>query len=167
MSPRLLNLFSDVLVVVGGIAALVALVGLLGILTYGRESADSRVQTSLLLVAGAVAWGLCLYAAIRLRKAARSTSGATRMTTPGPTARREMVGKIMGVGALIQAAGLVAPFILSAIAGIPGAIAGIILMVVLLSIGYSKARTWRCGHCKNSIANSDVQICPTCYAHLQ
>jgi len=83
------------------------------------------------------------------------------------TARREVVREIMGIGAFIQASGLVAPFILSALAGIPGAIAGVILMAVLFSVGYSKARRWHCGHCKNSIADSDVHVCPTCNAHLQ
>jgi hypothetical protein len=163
MSRRLLNAFSDALVVVGSIAALVALGGLLGIVTFGRhESADLRGQMTLLLVGGAVAWGLCLHGAIRLRKAARTTGVA-----PGPIAQREEVGKIIGMGAFIQVAALVAPFILSAIAGIPGAIAGVVFMVALLSVGYSKARTWRCGQCKSLIANPDVQVCPTCNAHLQ
>jgi len=89
MSQRLLNHLSDASVVLAGVAAFIALVGL--------------------------------------------------------TARREVVREIMGVGAFIQAAGLVGPFTLSALAGIPGAIAGVILMVVLFSVGYSKARTWRCG----------------------
>jgi L-asparagine transporter-like permease len=163
MSPRLLSFFSDALVVVGGFAALVALVGLIGIFAYGQyDSADFRTWTTLLLIGGAAIWSLCLYAAIRLRKAGRTAGVA-----PGPVAQRETVGKIVGTGALIQLAGLLAPFALNAIAGVPGAIAGVILMVVLLSVGYSKARTWRCGHCKSSIAGPDVQVCPACNAHLQ
>jgi L-asparagine transporter-like permease len=167
MSPRLLNHLSDASVAVAGLAAFTGLIGLLGIVTYGREGPDFPTKTALLLVAGTVVWGLFLYASIRLRKAAQTASAASHVPTPGLTARREVVREFLGAGALIQAAGVVAPFILSAVAGIPGAIAGVILMVVLLSVGYSKARRYYCSHCKNSIADSDVHVCPTCSAQLQ
>lgn len=83
------------------------------------------------------------------------------------TARREKVGQFAGAGCFIQGAGLLAPFILYAVAGIPGAIVGVIVLVVLFFVGSTKASTWRCGHCKNPIADANVRICPVCKAHLE
>ena len=83
------------------------------------------------------------------------------------TARREKVRQFAGTGCFVQGAGLLAPFILGALAGIPGAIVGVILLVILFFVGSAKANTWRCGHCKNPIADTNVRICPVCKAHLQ
>ena len=76
MSPKLLELLSNALVVLGGVAAFVALAGLAYLLVnLNDRSPDSSSWTILFemwLVGGALIWGICLYVAIRLRKAAKS-----------------------------------------------------------------------------------------------
>jgi hypothetical protein len=81
-------------------------------------------------------------------------------------AKREKATQFVGVGCLIQAIGLPAPFI-GLLAGVPGFIAGLILMLILFFVGSSKSVSWRCGNCKNPIANAQVKLCPTCKAQLK
>lgn len=89
------------------------------------------------------------------------------MADPQLIASRERVSKFAGTGCLIQGAGLVAPFLLGVLAGTSGAIIGVVLLVILFFIGSSKALMWRCGYCKNPIADAGVRICPVCKAELR
>jgi hypothetical protein len=85
-------------------------------------------------------------------------------------ASRERVSSFVDVGWLIQAAGLLAPFVLAGVFGAAaggagaavGGLVGLVLLVVLFVVGSRKASLWRCGVCKNPIANKDVRICPVC-----
>ena len=95
--------------------------------------------------------------------------------TEGVTAERERVSSFVGVGCLLQAVGLLAPFFLYAIfaavaglaAGAIGAVAGLVLLPVLFVVGSRKASSWRCGNCKNPLASKDVRLCPVCHATLR
>jgi hypothetical protein len=82
------------------------------------------------------------------------------------SAKRERVTSFVGVGCLIQAAALFAPFVLYVVAGVLGAAFGAVLMIVLFVIGSNKAISWRCGGCKNPVASKDVAVCPVCRATL-
>lgn len=82
-------------------------------------------------------------------------------------ARREKVNHFAGAGCLIQGAGLLAPLILGAIGGLLGFVVGIPVALVLLLAGSRKSVTWRCGHCKNPVADPDVRMCPVCRATLE
>jgi hypothetical protein len=90
-------------------------------------------------------------------------------------AKRERVGQFAGIGCLIQGLGLLAPFVLAALAsiiagavgGVVGALVGVVVLVVLLIVGSAKAKSWRCGNCKNPIASASVTICPVCKAVLE
>jgi hypothetical protein len=82
-------------------------------------------------------------------------------------AKRERVGQFAGIGCFIQGLGLLAPFALGALFGTTGALVGVGLLVVLFIVGSSKAKSWRCGNCKNPIANAEVRACPVCKAQLQ
>jgi hypothetical protein len=86
--------------------------------------------------------------------------------TPSIEAKRERVSQFVGIGCLIQGIALLSPFVLGAWAGIAGVIVGIILLIILFIIGAKKAKVWRCGNCKNPIANADIQMCPVCKAKL-
>lgn len=82
-------------------------------------------------------------------------------------ARREKVGHVAGIGCLIQAAGLLAPFGFYVVAGSGGAAVGLIVLVVLFFVGSAKAVSWRCGSCKNPLSAKAVKICPVCHASLK
>lgn len=71
-----------------------------------------------------------------------------------------------GTGALIQALGLLAPFVGYYLFGTEGAAIGIGALVVLFVIGSVKAISWRCGSCKNPLAHQDVRLCPVCHTRL-
>jgi hypothetical protein len=88
------------------------------------------------------------------------------MPEPETVAERERVVQFAGVGCAIQGLGILAPFVLSAFAGTIGAAIGVLLLIVLLFVGGAKASTWRCGNCKNPIAEADVRLCPVCKARL-
>lgn len=79
---------------------------------------------------------------------------------------RERVSSFAGAGCALQALGLVAPWILWELFGVPGAIVGAILLVWLFFVGSAKAMSWRCGGCKNPIASKNVRVCPVCRADL-
>jgi hypothetical protein len=96
------------------------------------------------------------------------------MSNPELSAKREKVSSFAGAGCLLQAAGLLAPFVLyglfaavaGAAAGAIGLAVGLVLLVVLFIIGSRKAVKWRCGNCKNPVADKAVRICPVCRATL-
>ena len=89
------------------------------------------------------------------------------MNNSGLTAKPEKVNELIGKGCFVQGAGLLAPIILYAVAGVPGVSIGILVMLVLLIGGGRMAYSWRCGHCKNPISSNQVRICPVCRADLQ
>lgn len=82
-------------------------------------------------------------------------------------AERERTSQFAGVGCLVQAAGIVAPFVLGALFGVVGAVIGVGILVILFFVGSSMAKPWRCGNCKNLIASKSVRICPACKAELR
>lgn len=86
-------------------------------------------------------------------------------STPTPLAR-EKVNEFTGTGCLLQALGLLAPIALGAAWGGPGALVGLVLLVVLWSTGTRLATRWRCGHCRNPLATADVRVCPACGSPL-
>jgi hypothetical protein len=97
------------------------------------------------------------------------------------TAERERVTHFAGRGCLIQAVGLAAPVAfyflfagLGALMEFPGEVAGsigvaigLVALLVLFVKGSAASVTWRCGYCKNPIADKRVLICPVCKSNLE
>jgi hypothetical protein len=85
---------------------------------------------------------------------------------PVLSSKRESVSQFAGVGCFIQGLGILAPIILGIAFGSTGAVAGVVVLLVLFVVGSSKAKSWRCGNCKNPIASAEVKLCPACRAEL-
>ena len=83
------------------------------------------------------------------------------------TAKRVKKSEVAGVGCVIQGLGLIAPFVLGALLGVFGAVIGVVLLLVLFSLGSTKATKWICGNCKNPIASKEVTVCAACRAQLE
>ena len=88
------------------------------------------------------------------------------MGEPVLHAHRERVSHFVGAGCLIQALGIAAPFLLGHFLGVVGTVIGVAILLVLFVVGSGMATSWRCGHCKNPLANKAVKICPICKADL-
>lgn len=99
--------------------------------------------------------------------AGRERTGDVPMNDTVVNAKCEKVNDIIGKGCFVQGIGLLAPIVLYAVAGLPGAAIGILPMLVLLIGGGRMAYSWRCGHCKNPVASNKVRICPVCKANLE
>lgn len=70
------------------------------------------------------------------------------------------------VGSLIQLAG-VGCAVVGVFFGGLGAFVGLLLMVLLLVVGSSRSKTYRCGECRNPVADARVRMCPTCKVQLE
>ena len=89
------------------------------------------------------------------------------MTEQALTTKRERKTSFVGLGCFIQGAGLLAPFLLGAFMGTTGAVIGIVMALILFFVGSAKSSTWRCGNCKNPLADADVRMCPVCKAQIK
>lgn len=74
-------------------------------------------------------------------------------------AKRKRKAEFIGVGSLVQLAGLIMPFILGPI--------GIVFLVILLIVGSRMSLKWTCGNCGNRIQDKNVTVCPSCKAILE
>lgn len=77
-------------------------------------------------------------------------------------AKRERISNFIGLGCFIQGFGLLAPLILAPLLGVTGAVIGSLIAIILFFVGSAKSRIWRCGNCKNPLANEAARICPVC-----
>lgn len=68
-------------------------------------------------------------------------------------ARVEKKYEFAGVGALIQAIGVVLLFIVPI---------GTVVGIALLIIGSVQSRRFVCSACKNRVPSKDVKVCPAC-----
>ncbi len=67
----------------------------------------------------------------------------------------------VNVGSLIQLVG-VGCFAIGIFFGGLGMMLGLVLMVILLIVGSSKSKQYRCSNCGNHLADSKVKRCPSC-----
>lgn len=81
-------------------------------------------------------------------------------------ASRERVNEFAGVGCLLQALGLVAPVAMGTVWGVPGAVVGVLLLLLFWQLGTQRATAWRCSRCRNPLAGTAVRQCPSCGAAL-
>jgi hypothetical protein len=81
--------------------------------------------------------------------------------------RPKKKSELVGVGCLVQGAGLLSPFVLYEVVGTIGIVAGVVLMVVLLLIGSRMALKWICPACANPLASKDVMVCPSCQVEFE
>lgn len=82
---------------------------------------------------------------------------------PGPTAELQKQSEMMGNGCLLQGVAVLLPFI-GAIFGAAGVIVGLVAAVALFVKGSSLSVRWRCGACRNFVADNSVSVCPACRA---
>ena len=74
----------------------------------------------------------------------------------------EKKGELVGPGCLVQAIGLLMPFIGHKLGGGVGVILGILLALGFLLVGSRMAIKWVCPKCRNPLASKSVKVCPTC-----
>jgi len=86
------------------------------------------------------------------------------MTEP-LSARLEKKSEVAGIGCVVQAIGLLFPFV-GALGGEVGVVVGVVVMLAFLVYGSHLSAKWVCGNCKNPVAGRDVRVCPTCRANL-
>jgi hypothetical protein len=105
-------------------------------------------------------------------------TGTPAVTAPGdmpapaaePPRQAMKLSKVpfVGSGCWVQGLGLLMPFILMPIVGIPiGALLGLVLMLILMISGRTMSTQWTCGACGNRLTGPDVKLCPACRAELR
>lgn len=80
-----------------------------------------------------------------------------------PKKKSEMAGP----GCLVQAIGLLMPFVGWYFASMIGAIIGGAIMLAMLLVGSRMALKWICPECNNPVASKNVRICPACQARFE
>lgn len=75
-------------------------------------------------------------------------------------------GEIVGVGCLVQAIGLLMPFIGYELAGVIGAFLGCLIALGFLLVGSRMALKWVCPECRNPVASSAVKVCSVCHTRF-
>jgi len=81
-------------------------------------------------------------------------------------AEKKKKTQFAGTGCIVQGLGLIAPFVLWAMAGIMGVVIGILIFVILFFVGSAASSKWICDNCGNPLADKQVKICPTCRAEF-
>ena len=81
---------------------------------------------------------------------------------PKKIKKTEFIGK----GCFIQGLGLLCPFI-GLVAGVPGFLVGLLAGLALLLYGSRQSVVWKCGDCRNNLADRDVRVCPVCKASFE
>jgi len=75
--------------------------------------------------------------------------------------------EIVGIGCLVQAIGLLMPFVGYQLAGQVGVILGCLIALGFLMVGSRMALKWVCPECLNPVASKSVKICPACHANFE
>ncbi|MBN1460607.1 MAG: hypothetical protein JXA57_13820 [Armatimonadetes bacterium] len=79
-------------------------------------------------------------------------------------AKRIKQSEFVGIGCVIQALGILCPFVGGAVAGPIGVVLGLGVGVGLFIYGGRRAVKWKCSVCKNPLPAKDVMVCPVCKA---
>ncbi len=81
--------------------------------------------------------------------------------------RPKKKGEVVGSGCLVQAIGLLMPFVGYELAGLMGAILGSLIALGFLLVGSRMALKWVCPECRNPVASKSVKVCPACQARFE